>query len=92
MQVSELPLLLTAKHVQQLLGIGKVTAYTLLKEPGCPVVHFGKSIRLPRDQFMAWLERKASPPPEPTPAPESIPYPGQEWDDYWNVTPEMVYG
>src|SRR5262249_43068552 len=52
----ELPLVLRARHIQEILGISKMRAYTLIGSGVFPVQHIGRAIRVPRETFRAWLE------------------------------------
>jgi excisionase family DNA binding protein len=55
----DLPLVLTMRHVQEVLGCAKDVAYRLPHVKGFPSVRIGKSIRVPRDKFFAWLNAQA---------------------------------
>lgn len=55
----ELPLVLTMRHVQDVLGCAKDVAYRLPHTEGFPALRIGKSIRVPRDRFFAWLNAQA---------------------------------
>jgi len=55
----DLPLVLTMRHVQDVLGCAKDVAYRLPHLKGFPSVRIGKSIRIPRDKFLAWLNAQA---------------------------------
>ena len=55
----ELPLVLTMRHVQEVLGCAKDVAYRLPHVKGFPSVRIGKSIRVPRDAFLRWLNEQA---------------------------------
>jgi excisionase family DNA binding protein len=57
--IEELPAVLTMRHVQDVLGISRVTAYQLPNRRGFPVVRFGRVIRIPREAFLAWLNAQA---------------------------------
>ena len=56
----ELPAVLTMKHVQNILGICKPKAYELARQAGFPVVKLGKTLRVPREAFLRWLEKQAT--------------------------------
>lgn len=45
----------TIKEIQELLKIGKNTAYKLVREPGFPKVRIGCDYRIPKGQFEKWL-------------------------------------
>jgi excisionase family DNA binding protein len=54
-----LPLMLKAPHIQSITLLSRPKVYDLLNTPGCPVVRFGRTIRVPRDTFLRWLEQQA---------------------------------
>jgi excisionase family DNA binding protein len=56
----ELPLILTIRHVREIMGIAKDVAYRLPHVQGFPAIRLGKSIRVPRDKFFAWLDAQAN--------------------------------
>jgi hypothetical protein len=60
MNISDYPLLLERKHVQEILGVGRRRAYEIMNIKGFPVVQFGRLKRVPRDKFFEWLENQAS--------------------------------
>ena len=60
MNISDYPLLLTVKHIQEILGVGKNRAYEIMQIEGFPVVVVGRLKRVPRDKFFEWLEKQAS--------------------------------
>jgi len=53
-----LPVMLNAYHVQDLTGLSMPMVYDLLAREGCPVVRFGRAIRIWRDPFLRWLEEQ----------------------------------
>lgn len=55
----ELPVVLTMRHVQEILGCAKDVAYRLPHLAGFPAMRLGKSIRIPRDKFLRWLDAQA---------------------------------
>ena len=57
--VNDLPLVLTIRQVQEVMGIAKDVAYRLPHIKGFPAIRLGKSIRVPRDRFFAWLDAQA---------------------------------
>jgi hypothetical protein len=54
-----LPLLLTMKHVQGITGLSKARTYDLALSQGFPLVRFGRSMRVPKDAFLRWLNEQA---------------------------------
>nr|WP_276532477.1 helix-turn-helix domain-containing protein [Cytobacillus horneckiae] len=50
------PITLEARHVQEILGIGKRKAYELMDENGFPCVKIGRLKRVNRDKFFDWYD------------------------------------
>lgn len=56
----ELPLIMTTKDVQKVLGIHNNGVYELYRRPGFPSVRVSeRRIIVPRDKFLEWLENSA---------------------------------
>ena len=55
----ELPLMLNANTVKDVLGISISSAYELMKEKGFPSLKIGSRIVVPKDKFIEWVERNA---------------------------------
>jgi excisionase family DNA binding protein len=53
----ELPMFLNAEDISALLKISKPKAYELMKQNGFPLIQFGRSMRVGRDQFFEWLNQ-----------------------------------
>ena len=51
----ELPLMLNAEMVADVLGISRAGAYELMKEEGFPSKWIGKRVIVPKDAFQKWL-------------------------------------
>jgi excisionase family DNA binding protein len=54
----ERALVLTVPDVAAMLQIGRSHAYDLCNSQAFPVLRLGKNLRIPRDGFLAWLERQ----------------------------------
>lgn len=54
----DLPMFLTAENIKELLKISKPKAYKLMKQDGFPLIQFGRSMRVNRDEFFLWLSQK----------------------------------
>ena len=54
----ELPLFLSAKLVAQTLGIGRASAYELMREKDFPAIRIGSRIVVPKDKFRQWVEQQ----------------------------------
>jgi hypothetical protein len=55
---NDYPLILTAKHLSEILSISKRKAYEIMEFEGFPLVRLGRSKRVGRDAFFTWLENK----------------------------------
>ena len=54
----EHPLCLSAKLVAQTLGVGRATAYELMKEKDFPAIRVGSRIVVPKEKFRQWVEQQ----------------------------------
>ena len=55
----ELPLMLNADTVKDVLGISISSAYELMKEKSFPSLKIGSRIVVPKDKFIEWVEQNA---------------------------------
>lgn len=53
----ELPLILRAEDMANVLGISRSLAYTLLHREGFPTLHLGRRLLAPRDKFIQWINQ-----------------------------------
>ena len=53
----ELPIMLQASHVKQVLGLSTGKAYQVMHSEGFPTQHFGKRMMVLKSDFMEWLEQ-----------------------------------
>jgi excisionase family DNA binding protein len=56
----DLPLVLTASHIAEIMLISKPTVYQLMNEPDFPILKIGKCRRVTRDAFFKWLEKRSN--------------------------------
>ena len=54
----ELPLFLTAKMVADVLGVSPSSGYELMREKDFPALKVGSRVVVPKEKFVAWVERK----------------------------------
>ena len=54
----ELPLFLNAKMVADVLGVSPSSGYELMREKDFPSLKVGSRIVVPKEKFVAWVERK----------------------------------
>lgn len=52
----DLPLILDVSHIQQIMGISKVSAYALVYSEGFPLIRRGRLIKVSKRAFFEWLE------------------------------------
>ena len=55
-----LPVLLTMRHVIEVTGVSRDTAFRLVHQRGFPSVRVGKQIRVPKAAFQRWLEEQTT--------------------------------
>jgi excisionase family DNA binding protein len=53
----ELPVMLNANNLCEVLGISRSKAYSLMKEKRFPVLQIGNKLLTPRDKFIDWIEK-----------------------------------
>ena len=53
----ELPFTLSVEEMAAFLGISRVAAYNLSHSKGFPSKRIGRRILIPRDDFLAWLDK-----------------------------------
>lgn len=56
--LDDLPVILNAGHVAQILGISKGLAYQLFRRGDFPAVQLGRRKLVARDAFVAWFNRQ----------------------------------
>lgn len=56
----ELPVMLHASHVKQVLGLSTGKAYQLMHSEGFPAQHFGRRVMVLKADFIEWLEQNKS--------------------------------
>lgn len=56
--LNQLPLILNAEHVAQLLGISRAGAYELFHRENFPCIRINKRMLVERDKLLAWLEEQ----------------------------------
>lgn len=53
----ELPVMLQAAHVKQVLGLSTGKAYQLMHSEGFPTQRFGRRVMVLKADFIKWLEQ-----------------------------------
>ena len=58
--LEQLPLMLDVSDVQSVMHISRAGSYQLLHSEHFPSIKVGKRILVPRDKFLAWLDRECA--------------------------------
>ena len=53
---NDLPLMLSAPEVAEVLGISRAGAYDLVRSAGFPHMKLGNRILVPKDKFIKWID------------------------------------
>lgn len=56
--IDELPIMLNADDIVNVLGISRAFAYNLLHDKSLPVIVIGKRRVVNKDKFFNWLEKR----------------------------------
>lgn len=56
----ELPLMLSVPQMASVLGISRAGAYELARSKGFPSLTIGTRIVVPKEKFIAWIDRKTA--------------------------------
>ena len=56
----ELPLMLNAETIKNVLGISLTSAYELMHEKDFPSIKFGNRLIVAKDKFREWIDKKSS--------------------------------
>ena len=56
---SDLPLVLNATQLADVLSISRANAYNLLHREDFPTLHIGKRMLVPRDKLVLWMDEQA---------------------------------
>lgn len=60
MKYDELPVVLSVSDLAKVLQIGRTSAYALVNSGAIHVIRIGKSIRIPRNALLDYLEQSAT--------------------------------
>ena len=55
--IEDLPLMLNANDIMNVLGISRAFAYNIMHDKSLPVIVIGKRRVVNRDKFFTWLEK-----------------------------------
>jgi excisionase family DNA binding protein len=58
--MNDLPLVLKIPDLMRVLSISRTLAYEVIHRQGFPAVRIGRTVRIPRDALMKWIEEQAS--------------------------------
>lgn len=56
----ELPFMLTVAQAQAVYGCSKKLMYDTVHRKDFPAIRLGRTIRIPRDAFLQWIEQQAT--------------------------------
>lgn len=56
-QMNELPTVLNASQLAEMLGISRAGAYNLMHREDFPTLLIGKRMLVPKDKLLAWIDR-----------------------------------
>ena len=54
---ANLPEMLSAKDLMEILPVSRSGVYALLRDPAFPTIRLGRRVIVPRDAFCAWLQK-----------------------------------
>lgn len=54
---ANLPEMLSAKDLMEILPVSRSGVYALLRDPTFPTIRLGRRVIVPRDAFCAWLQK-----------------------------------
>ncbi len=54
---SKLPVILTSRHMEDIVGLSRVGTLNLMKRKDFPSIRIGRRIVVPRDALLRWLEQ-----------------------------------
>ena len=57
---TDYPIMLTADHIAEIMGVSKRIAYEFMEYKGFPLIRVGRLKRVNRDAFFNWLEKQAN--------------------------------
>jgi hypothetical protein len=57
--IEELPIILNAKNISEIMGVSLKTAYELMNDKNFPLIRVGKIKRVEREKFFVWLGKQA---------------------------------
>lgn len=66
---SDLPLLLDTAEAAKLLSLSRAKVCDMASHGEIPSIRFGRSLRIPRDPLLAWIEKKSTSAKHPRPVP-----------------------
>ena len=52
----DLPLMLSVPDLTEALGISRAGAYELVRREGCPALHIGNRILVPKEELIVWIK------------------------------------
>ncbi|MBR1841957.1 MAG: helix-turn-helix domain-containing protein [Oscillospiraceae bacterium] len=56
--IENLPYMLNAEEVADILGIARNSAYNLMHSEGFPTIHIGRRMVVPKEKLFQWIENQ----------------------------------
>lgn len=56
--IENLPYMLNAEEVADILGIARNSAYNLMHTEGFPTIHIGRRMVVPKEKLFQWIENQ----------------------------------
>lgn len=56
--IEEYPLVLTANHVAEIIGVSKRVSYEIMEKSGFPLIRIGRCKRVTREALFKWLNEQ----------------------------------
>ncbi|GIO10082.1 hypothetical protein J31TS6_61100 [Brevibacillus reuszeri] len=56
--VEDYPLVLTATHIAEIIGVSKRICYEIMDKPGFPLIRIGRCKRVTREALFKWLNEQ----------------------------------
>ena len=58
--INELPIILNADQVAEVLGISRAHAYCVMHSKGFPTLVIGKRMVVPKDKLIRWIDQQTA--------------------------------
>ena len=58
--INEIPLVVTAACLKDILGVSRSMAYAVMRSKGCPTFRLGKRVLMHRDELFDWIKTQSA--------------------------------